>query len=201
MVFESKNEAILYEPDNQLYWAIRVADEVEQVVRQWIQEIALRSTPIAIVIFGASVGGYATEMIELFGMLVGFGVGSIFLTPSVVYSLFKVYAQSLAINVELIQEVNRDLVIPPGDIVSEERRREELVSYYLWHSSPCSSTKQVVVIILAMIRLIRPQAYRHIRERVAENVSEHLDQTLSRMIGREYEIYRRKKINEGELPD
>lgn len=192
MAINSGIEAREYEPDTRLHSAINVIEGVKETVRYILAWVSVISGLCALTIFGVDAIDLIPSYLPYQSTVLR-GIGILLVFPTAGYPFYILLVKTLELDEELIRQYNRELVISPGRVRDDERYPDKLISYYIWHSSLCSSAKQPVIVILGMIRFLWPRAYGYISYRITENMKGYRDDTLLKMLGREYQLFKRTK--------
>lgn len=192
MSIDSGTEAREYEPDTALHTAINIIEGVKETVAYIFGWISVITGACAVGIFGVDILNLIPSYLPFQSAILR-GLGILLLIPASCYPFYYLLTRTLEMDEELVRQYNRELVIPPGRIRDNERNTDNLMSYYIWHSSLCSTGKQPTIVVLGVIRYVWPRAYGYISYRIKENMRDYRDDTLLKMLGREYQLFKQTK--------
>lgn len=166
---------------------IKLFDKFEEYIKK--MKIGLAYMSLVLLAFGAgtlAVSVYALDesILRWFSIVVG---ATLSIPPVGLSATYLILEHQLRSNAELVAKFNRKLIEKPGDVRWNDRRWDRLTAQYLWNRSLLRPRTIIVLILLSIIKVVRPGLYGSISGELQEQVREFVGEDGKTILKTEFE--------------
>lgn len=151
---------------------IRLLDTFDEYISRI--KTALAYLTIILILIGAGTLAISVYSIdERILRWIGMSIGAVLGVPVVSLSaLYLILEHQLRNGAELVSKFNQRLVEKPGDVRLNERRWDKLTAQYLWNRSLARPRTIILLLLLTIIKVVRPSLYGSISGELQQQVSD-----------------------------
>lgn len=184
LALEAAREAENYDSRNPALDILELADERFRQIKLTLSYLTILLVALGFGTLALSVYTIDAKILSNIGILVSAVVG---VPPVTFAALYKVFSHQIRENSELLAKFNRELVERPGSIRRNDRNWRGLAAQYLWNRSLGRPQTIHVLLLLAIIKVIRPKLYGVISGELQDQIREFIGKDANEIIRHEIE--------------